>query len=71
MYKKDKIEIKGFAALATIAIIYSIQCLLVCGITKLLTLMLHIDFNLELTVVTFVVCKALQIIGYFAGFRWE
>lgn len=64
-------KIMGLLAFVTIAIIYSIQCLLVCGIAKLLTLMLHIDFNLELTVVTFVVCKALQIIGYFAGFRWE
>lgn len=61
--------IKGFPALVLTTALYSIQCLLVCGIMKLLTLMLHIDFNLELTVVTFVVCKALQIIGYFAGFR--
>ncbi|EPD59220.1 MAG: hypothetical protein ACLS20_06525 [Faecalimonas umbilicata] len=68
---KKSFKITGLPALITIAIIYSTQCLLVCGIAKLLTLMLHIDFNLELTVVTFVVCKALQIIGYFAGFRWE
>lgn len=64
-------KITGLLAFVTIAIIYSIQCLLVCGTMKLLTLILPIDFNLELTVVTFVVCKALQIIGYFAGFRWE
>lgn len=71
MYKKDEIEIKGFVALVTIAIIYSIHCLIVCGIMKLLTMVLNIDFNLSLTVTTFVVCKALQIIGYFAGFRWK
>lgn len=68
---KDEIKIKGLAALVTISFIYSIQCLIVCGIMKLLTMILNIDFNLELTVTTFVVCKAFQIIGYFAGFRGE
>ena len=66
-----KDEIKGFPALVLIAALYSIQCLIVCGIMKLLTMILNIDFNLELTVTTFVVCKAFQIIGYFAGFRGE
>ena len=61
---KDEIKIKGFAALVTISFIYSIQCLIVCGIMKLLTMILNIDFNLELTVTTFVVCKAFQAIGY-------
>lgn len=42
-----------------------------CGVVKLLTLILHIDFNLELTVTTFVVCKTFQIIGYFCGVRWK
>lgn len=68
---KDEIKIKGFPALVLIAALYSIQCLIVCGIMKLLTMILNIDFNLELTVTTFVVCKAFQIIGYFAGFRSE
>lgn len=68
---KDEIKIKGFAALVLIAALYSIQCLIVCGIMKLLTMILNIDFNLELTFATFVVCKAFQIIGYFAGFRGE
>jgi len=68
---KDEIKIKGFPALVLIAALYSIQCLIVCGIMKLLTMILNIDFNLELTVTTFVVCKAFQIIGYFAGFRGE
>lgn len=48
-----------------------IQCLFMCGVVKLLTLILHIDFNLELTVTTFVVCKAFQTIGYFCGVRWK
>lgn len=68
---KDEIKIKGFPALVLIAALYSIQCLIVCGIMKLLTMILNIDFNLELTVTTFVVCKAFQTIGYFAGFRWK
>ena len=68
---KDEIKIKGLPALVLIAALYSIQCLIVCGIMKLLTMILNIDFNLELTVTTFVVCKAFQIIGYFAGFRGE
>lgn len=68
---KDEIKIKEFPALVLIAALYSIQCLIVCGIMKLLTMILNIDFNLELTVTTFVVCKAFQIIGYFAGFRGE
>lgn len=53
------------------AALYSIQCLIVCGIMKLLTMILNTDFNLELTVTTFVICKAFQIIGYFCGVRWE
>lgn len=68
---KDEIKIKGFPALVLIAALYSIQCLIVRGIMKLLTMILNIDFNLELTVTTFVVCKAFHIIGYFAGFRGE
>ena len=64
-------KITGFSALIFFNILYSIQCLLVCGAMKLLTLILPIDFNLELTVVTFVVIKAFQIIGYSVGFRWE
>lgn len=68
---KNNIKITGFPAFIILTILLSINCLIVCGIMKLLTLMLHIDFNLELTVVTFVVCKALQIIGYSAGFRWK
>ena len=68
---KDEIKIKGFLALVLMAALYSIQCLIVCGIMKLLTMILNIDFNLELTVTTFVVCKAFQIIGYFCGVRWK
>lgn len=68
---KDEIKIKGFPALVTTTALYSIQCLIVCGIMKLLTMILNIDFNLELTVTTFVVCKAFQIIGYFCGFKWK
>lgn len=68
---KDEIKIKGFLALVLMAALYSIQCLIVCGIMKLLTMILNTDFNLELTVTTFVVCKAFQIIGYFAGFKWK
>lgn len=71
MHKKNEFKIKGFPALVTIAIIYSIQCLIVCGAMKLLMMILSIDFNLELTVTTFVVCKAFQIIGYLAGLRSE
>lgn len=71
MHKKNEFKIKGFPALVTIAIIYSIQCLIVCGVMKLLMMILSIDFNLELTVTTFVVCKAFQIIGCLAGLRWE
>lgn len=68
---KKNFKITGFSALIFFNILYSIQCLLVCGIMKLLTMILNIDFNLELTFTTFVVCKAFQIIGYFAGFRGE
>ena len=68
---KKNFKITGFSALIFFNILYSIQCLLVCGAIKLLTLILPIDFNLELTVATFVVCKAFQTIGYFAGFRWK
>lgn len=68
---KKNFKITGFSAFIFISILFSIQCLLVCGAMKLLTLILNIDFNLELTVTTFVVCKAFQIIGYFAGFRGE
>ena len=68
---KKNFKITGFSAFIFISILFSIQCLLVCGIMKLLTMILNIDFNLELTVTTFVVCKAFQIIGYFAGFRGE
>ena len=68
---KDEIKIKGFLALVLMAALYSIQCLIVCGIMKLLTMILNIDFNLELTVTTFVVCKTFQIIGYFCGVRWK
>ena len=71
MIMKKNFTIKGFQALVLIAALYSIQCLIACGIMKLLTLILPIDFNLELTVVTFVVIKAFQIIGYSVGFRWE
>ena len=53
--KENKNKIKSFPALVTIAIIYSIQCLIVCGVMKLLMMILSIDFNLELTVTTFVV----------------
>jgi hypothetical protein len=66
---KKNFKITGFSALIFFNILYSIQCLLVCGAMKLLTLILPI--NLELTVVTFVVIKAFQIIGYSVGFRWE
>lgn len=69
MHKKNEFKIKGFSALVTIAIIYSIQCLLVCGVMKLFAIVLNIDFNLSLTVTTFVVYKSFHIIGYFAGFR--
>lgn len=69
--KENKINVKGFPALVTIVIIYSIQCLLVCSVMKLLTMFLPIDFNLELTVTTFVTCKVFQIIGYLIGFRWK
>ncbi len=68
---KKNFKITGFSAFIFFNILYSIQCLLVCGIMKLLTLILPIEFNLELTVVTFVAIKAFQIIGYFVGFRWE
>lgn len=68
---KKNFKITGFSALIFFNILYSIQCLFVCGAMKLLTLILPIDFNLELTVATFVVCKAFQTIGYFAGFRWK
>ena len=64
-------KITGFPALIFFNILYSIQCLLICGIMKLLTMILNIDFNLELTVTTLVVCKVFQIIGYYAGFRGE
>lgn len=60
---KKNFKITGFSAFIFINILFSIQCLLVCGTMKLLTLILPIDFNLELTVVTFAVCKAFQIIG--------
>lgn len=60
---KKNFKITGFSAFIFINILFSIQCLLVCGSMKLLTLILPIDFNLELTVVTFAVCKAFQIIG--------
>lgn len=68
---KKNFTIKAFPALILTTTLYSIQCLIICGIMKLLTMILNIDFNLELTVTTFVVCKAFHIIGYFAGFRWE
>ena len=61
---KNNFKITGFSAFIFISILFSIQCLLVCGAMKLLTLILPIDFNLELTVTTFVVCKAFQVIGY-------
>ena len=60
---KKNFKITGFSAFIFINILFSIQCLLVCGAMKLLTVSLPIDFNLELTVVTFAVCKAFQIIG--------
>ena len=60
---KKNFKITGFSAFIFINILFSIQCLLVYGAMKLLTLILPIDFNLELTVVTFAVCKAFQIIG--------
>ena len=69
MHKKNEFKIKDFPALVTIAIIYSIQCLLVCGVMNLFAIVLNIDFNLSLTVTTFVVYKSFHIIGYFAGFR--
>lgn len=62
---KKNFKITGFSAFIFINILFSIQCLLVCGAMKLLTLIFPIDFNLELTVVTFAVCKAFQIIGCF------
>ena len=68
---KKNFKITGFSAFIFISILFSIQCLLVCGIMKLLTMILNIDFNLELTVTTLVVCKVFQIIGYYAGFRGE
>lgn len=68
---KKNFKITGFSAFIFINILFSIQCLIVCGIMKLLTMILNTDFNLELTVTTFVVCKAFQIIGYFAGFKWK
>lgn len=71
MHKKNEFKIKDFPALVTIAIIYLIQCLIVCGVMKLLMMIFSIDFNLELTVTTFVVCRAFQIIEYLAGLRWE
>lgn len=68
--KKD-FKITGFPAFVFLSILFFVQCLFMCGVVKLLTLILPIDFNLELTVATFVVCKAFQTIGYFAGFRWK
>lgn len=68
--KKD-FKITGFPAFVFLSILFFVQCLFMCGVVKLLTLILPIDFNLELTVATFVVCKAFQIIGYSVGFRWE
>lgn len=68
--KKD-FKITGFPAFVFLSILFFVQCLFMCGVVKLLTLILPIDFNLELTVVTFVAIKAFQIIGYFVGFRWE
>ena len=50
MHKKNEFKIKDFPALVTIAIIYLIQCLIVCGAMKLLMMIFSIDFNLELTV---------------------
>lgn len=68
---KKNFKITGFPAFVFLSILFFIQCLFMCGVVKLLTLILHIDFNLELTVTTSVVCKAFQIIGYFCGVRWE
>lgn len=68
--KKD-FKITGFPAFVFLSILFFVECLFMCGVVKLLTLILPIDFNLELTVVTFVAIKAFQIIGYFVGFRWE
>lgn len=64
-------KITGFPAFVFLCIWFFIQCLFMCGVVKLLTMILNTDFNLELTVTTFVVCKAFQIIGYFAGFKWK
>ena len=44
---KKNFKITGFSALIFFNILYSIQCLLVCGAMKLLTLILPIDFNLD------------------------
>lgn len=66
---KKNFTIKGFPALVLMAALYLIQCLIVCGIMKLLTMILNIDFNLELTFTTFVICKLFQIVGYFCGVR--
>ena len=68
---KKNFKITGFPAFVFLCIWFFIQCLFMCGVEKLLTLILHIDFNLELTVTTFVVCKTFQIIGYFCGVRWK
>lgn len=68
---KKNFKITGFPAFVFLSILFFVQCLFMCGVVKLLTLILPIDFNLELTVATFVVCKAFQTIGYFAGFRWK
>lgn len=68
---KKNITIKGFLALILITVLYSIQCLFMCGAVKLLTMILNMEFDLLLTIMTFLVCKIFQIIGYFAGFRWE
>jgi|GEM_PF-6332536 hypothetical protein len=68
---KKNFKITGFPAFVFLCIWFFIQCLFMCGVVKLLTLILHIDFNLELTVTTFVVCKTFQIIGYFCGVRWK
>lgn len=68
---KKNFKITGLPAVIILSILFFIQCLLVCGVMKLLTIILHIDFDLGLTITTFVVCKVFQIIGYFAGVRWE
>lgn len=52
---KKNITIKGFLALILITVLYSIQCLFMCGVVKLLTMILNMEFDLLLTIMTFLV----------------